>query len=416
MKRTTIAQRAIAPLAAGLLLLAACSADSGEETSDAPDVSEDSSGAAEDEDHDEGEDHDHAEGTRVVATTADSVIVLDGDTLEVVSEIPLAGFKRANPAADGIHAFITTEAGFQVVDAQTGELTGLTFEADTAGHVVNHAGSTVLFADGTGDITIFDSEALVGADTLPEVELVNSEEAHHGVAVELADGRLASSLGGADGRVGLRVLDSEREEIARSEECPGVHGEGALPDDTVIIGCENGVLIYDAEFHKVAAPDQPYGRTGNLYVSEGSTLVVGDYKNDPDAEGSQLNQIALIDTEARTLEVIDLADVRYTWKGVARGPHNEIILVGNDGKVHVYDETGTETAAWDAITPWEDPVNWQDDHPTLKVLGHTIYVSDPAAGTVVALDSHSGEILATAETSAPVNEFTVVAAEDDHDH
>ena len=62
---------------------------------------------------------------------------------------------------------------------------------------------------------------------------------------------------------------------------------------------------------------------GNAYVSETSPIIVGDYKNDPDAEGYFLNDVALIDTEAETYEVVNLGDVEYTWRGAVRGPNDD---------------------------------------------------------------------------------------------
>jgi hypothetical protein len=43
---------------------------------------------------------------------------------------------------------------------------------------------------------------------------------------------------------GRLLLDADREEVARSEECPGVHGETVAADETIVIGCEDGILTY----------------------------------------------------------------------------------------------------------------------------------------------------------------------------
>ncbi|MET3141510.1 UNVERIFIED_ORG: hypothetical protein ABIB13_001212 [Arthrobacter sp. UYEF2] len=49
----------------------------------------------------------------------------------------------------------------------------------------------------------------------------------------------------------------------RSEEYPGVHGEAVAGEETVVVGCEDGMLAYrDGAFSKIASPD-PYGRMGN---------------------------------------------------------------------------------------------------------------------------------------------------------
>ncbi|HXH33260.1 MAG TPA: hypothetical protein VNJ54_02485 [Plantibacter sp.] len=141
--------------------------------------------------------------SRIALTYDGGLLVVDAATLEVVGDLPLDGFNRVNPAGDGRHVLVTTTAGFQVLDTGTWtdadgasqqaepKLTDLVFEADTAGHVVRHAGKTILFADGSGDTTVFDSADLLEAtDELPDTETIPSEAAHHGVAIELEDGTL----------------------------------------------------------------------------------------------------------------------------------------------------------------------------------------------------------------------------------
>ncbi|PRC62601.1 hypothetical protein C6A85_02210, partial [Mycobacterium sp. ITM-2017-0098] len=65
-----------------------------------------------------------------------------------------------NPAGDEGHVLVTTTDGFRVLDAAGGQLTDDTFPAADPGHAVAHGEHTVLFADGTGDITVFDPHAL----------------------------------------------------------------------------------------------------------------------------------------------------------------------------------------------------------------------------------------------------------------
>ncbi|GAA2009350.1 hypothetical protein J2S58_002142 [Nakamurella flavida] len=356
---------------------------------------------------------------RVALTYDGGVLVLDGTTLEVAADLPLAGFNRLNPAGDGRHVLVSTADGFQVLDAGTDigsgtgnpALTDLVFAADTPGHVVRHAGRTVLFADGTGEITAFDTDAL-SADTKPETEVIASEAAHHGVAIELADGSVLSTLGTADGRTGVRVLGPDGTETARSEECPAVHGEGTAADEVVVFGCKDGVLMYEAgAFTKLQAPDA-YGRMGNAYVSETSPLVVGDYNSDPDSEGYLLSELALIDTTAGTLKVVDLpAGVEYTWRDVARGPADEAVLLSADGTLNTLDPTtGEIRQSWDVIDPWTSPEEWQDAHPALTVHGNTAYVTEPAKQRILAVDLTSGEVVADATLPATPNEIAVAAA------
>jgi outer membrane protein assembly factor BamB len=349
---------------------------------------------------------------RVALTYDGGIVVLDSESLELAADIPLEGFNRLNAAGDGQNVFVTTTEGFQVLRAAgEPELTDLVFEANTAGHVVKHGDKTILFADGTGDSTIFETDALLESTTeLPETETIESEAAHHGVAIELEDGTFLSTLGTSEGRSGVRALDASRTEVDRNEECPSVHGEGAAMNEIAVFGCSNGVLVYDdGAFTKITAPDA-YGRTGNQYTSETSSITVGDYNSDPDAEGVLLSQLVLTDTVAKTARVIDMPEgVGYTWRDVVRGPEDEAYVLGSDGAVYELDvTTGEFTELVSVIDAWEGPAEWQDAHPALSILDDTLYVTDPAADSVHAVDLATGEVVASAELPGAPIEIAVV--------
>ncbi|MFP3393806.1 hypothetical protein SB782_34075, partial [Brevibacillus sp. SIMBA_076] len=88
---------------------------------------------------------------------------------------PTEDFTRVNPVGDGRHVLVTTSEGFQVLDTAQPALTDTVFPADAAGHVVRHDGRTVLFSDGWGETTIFDTDALVdGGGAMPEVRQYES--------------------------------------------------------------------------------------------------------------------------------------------------------------------------------------------------------------------------------------------------
>lgn len=356
-------------------------------------------------------------GARVAISYANGVRVLDGTTLETVSEFDTEEFTRLNPAGDDRHVMVTMSKGFQVLDTGAGttdppELTDRVFEADTPGHVVRHAGKTVLYADGTSDTTVFDSAALSESEELPEHETVEGDEAHHGVSVVLEDGTFLTTVGNADSRNGVVVEDASGKKIAENDKCPGVHGEGTAKDEAVVFGCEDGALVYrDGEITKLQAPDEPYGRMGNAYVSETSSIVVGDYNDDADAEGYLLDQVTLIDTAEKTLEVVDLpAGVEYTFRDVARGPGDLAYLIGTDGSIHVLDpETGKVTKSIPVIKAWEGPAEWQDPHPAIVVSGDIGYVTEPAANSIHAVDLTTGEVVSTGELGVTPNEIAVAA-------
>jgi hypothetical protein len=359
---------------------------------------------------------DHHEGdTRVAVTYDGGVLVLDGETLETVGQAELDGFLRVNAAGDHDgHVFVTAADGFHVLDSGLAsggvDFTGEVFAAAAAGHATPHAGRTALFDDGTGEVQVFDTDA-VGTGTLPEIDTITSEAAHHGVAIELADGTALSTIGTEEARTGVRHLAADGSELARNEQCPSVHGEGALKGEVIMFGCEDGVLLFDAgAFTKIDAPDE-FGRTGNAYVTDTSAIAFGDYKTDPDQEGYLLSQLARIDTDAQTMSIVDLPDgVEYTWRGVGRDGHDNLVVLGSDGSLSVLDEAGAVVDSWGVIDAWESPSEWQQPHPGLRVVGDLAYVTAPAENRILAVDLHTGEVSAEATLDVVPNEFVVVGA------
>lgn len=359
----------------------------------------------------------HDNDRRVAVSYDGGIAVLDADTLDVIDEFDSEEFTRLNAAGDGRHVFVTTSQGFQLLDTAAPALTDLVVDASAAGHVVRHGGKTVLFDDGGGETTIFDTHDLAHADgALPEAVTYTAEHAHHGVSIELEDGTLLTTVGDETARTGAVALephDDHWHEITSSDQCPGIHGEGTAADEAVIFGCEDGALLFsDGTFTKLDAPDE-FGRMGNAFVSETSPIVVGDYKTDPDAEGYLLSAVTLINTATQEFTVVDLPEnVRYTFRDVTRGADDLAYILSTDGSIHVLDpETGKLVNEFPVIDAWEGPAEWQDAHPAIIGNGDTAYVTDPAANAVHAVDLRSGKITATAELEHTPNEFAVALGE-----
>ncbi|MFF3227075.1 zinc metallochaperone AztD [Nocardia suismassiliense] len=349
-----------------------------------------------------------AHGAEPIALTYDGgIYVLDPTTLAKTGEVQLEGFNRLNPAGDDRHLMVTVKDGFRVFDPATAEFTGTEFPAGKPGHVVRHAGRTVLFADATGEVTAFDSAALESGKK-PETEVYRTPTPHHGVAVQLANGNLLVTLGTDEKRVGAVVLDAQRKEIARNEDCPGVHGEAAAKDEAIVIGCQTGVLVYrNGAITKVTSPT-PYGRIGNAAGSDVSPIVLGDYKQDKDAELERPQQISLIDTVSGSLRLVDIG-TSYTFRSLARGPQGEALVLGTDGRLHVIDPVaGTITRSIPVLAPWQEPLKWQDPRPTLFSRDGMAYVSDPATKQVHRIDLSTGAVAASATLAATPNELSGV--------
>ncbi|MFI2228460.1 zinc metallochaperone AztD [Nocardia testacea] len=344
-----------------------------------------------------------------LAVTYDGGIhLLDGNTLVRAGGVELPGFNRVNPAGDDRHIIVSTAAGFRVFDAVGGRFTDIEFPGPKPGHVVRHAGRTVLFTDGTGTVTSFDPADL--AEGAPQTSEYRAAHAHHGVAVELESGELAVTLGTEEERVGLAILDVDRKEITRSEQCPGVHGEATAAGDTLVVGCQNGALVYrDGKLTKITSPDS-YGRIGNQAGSEKSPIVLGDYKKDEHAELERPEQISLIDTEAGTIRLVDIG-TSYTFRSLARGPEGEALVLGTDGALRVIDPvTGKVVRTIDVLDPWQEPIDWQQPRPALFVRDGIAYVSDTATKQIHRIDLAAGAVTASVTLAEIPNEISGVLA------
>lgn len=371
---------------------------------------------------------------RLTVTYDGGVLVLDATSLEVVADLPSEGYLRVNPAGDGRHVLVSTTGGFQVLDAGTWgqehgdhshyytlepSLTDVTYPAEKPGHVVVHDGRTALFDDGTGEITVVDA-AEVGAGPSDDARTLTTPDPHHGVAVELHDGTLVVSEGTEDERTGVRALDADGTEIAAIDTCPGVHGESVAADDVVAIGCQDGVVLFkDGAFTKVQSPDA-YGRIGNQAGSHVSPYVLGDYKSDPDADLERPTRVSLVDTRDASLRLVDLP-ASYTFRSLARGDDGEAIVLGTDGALHVIDpEAGAVVRSVPVVDAWEEPEEWQEARPAVRVHDGTAYVTDPANRAIHAVDIETGEVFRTVELDVVPDEVAIATGDSGeahgHDH
>ncbi|MFL4474933.1 zinc metallochaperone AztD [Paeniglutamicibacter sp. MACA_103] len=364
---------------------------------------------------------------RLVLTYDGGLLVANARDGAVLSDHKLEGFNRVNPAGDGRRVLVSTSGGFQVLDAgawsekhgdhahhYTAEpsLTDLVFPAGKPGHAVVHAGRTALFDDATGKINVFDSAKLENG-ALPRTDDVALPEAHHGVAVQLSDGKLLVTDGTSEAVNAVKLLsaadaEDRRTTVAESRDCPGVHGEAVAKNEAIVVGCQDGILVIKGDkISKLDAPDA-YGRIGNQAGSEASSVVLGDYKKDKDAELERPRTFSLTDTAANTLKLVDI-DYSYSFRSLARSAEGDALLLGTDGKLHVYDpKTGKEKRAIAAVGAWEEPLDWQQPRPTVHVSGETAYVTEPATQELHLVDLKAGKVSKSVTLPEVPNEITSI--------
>lgn len=360
---------------------------------------------------------------RLALTYDGGVQVLDATTLEVLADEPLRGFNRLSAAGDGRHFLVSTQGGFRLLDGGAwaephGDhshyyttdpaLTDIVFEAEQPGHVVAHAGRTVLFDDGTGRITAFDSADIADPDL--ELTSFSTPEAHHGVAVELENGTVLVSDGTEEERSGVRVLDAEGEEITARDDCPAVHGETVAAAEAIVIGCQDGAMLYaGGELIKIDSPNE-YGRIGNQYGTETSSVVLGDYER---SEEDRSSTVALIDTTTASLRLVDLP-AAYWYRSFGRGPDGEGLVLTYDGALQVIDPVaGTVTRSIPVTGAWEESEDWQAPHPQVAVVDGMAYVTEPATRTIHAVDIAGGTVWKSAALDVTPNELAGVLGDVD---
>jgi hypothetical protein len=346
----------------------------------------------------------------VTITYDGGIYVLDGETLDVAHEVKLPGFNRVSSAGDDAHVIVSTETGFQVLDAAAGKMTDITYPGSKPGHVVLHGDKTILFTDSTGEVNSFDPEELEKGK--PQGRQYKTAQPHHGVAVELADGTLVTTVGTEESGTGAIALDKDGKEIARSDECPGVHGEAVAQGEVVGLGCEDGVLLFkNGAFVKVKSA-KAYGRTGTQAGTDSSPVLLGDYKVDPDAEREFPEQFALVDTAAQKQTIVSMPKgVSYSFRSLARGPQGEGLILGTDGKLHVVDPVaGKIVDSWPVVGAWKEPMDWQEPRPAVFVRGADAYVTEPATKKVHRVDLATGKVTGSATLDATPNEISGTVA------
>lgn len=349
--------------------------------------------------------------------------LIDTTTGKVIQETKKPAFMRLSNAGDGRHVMVADSDVFRVYDMGIQSqphgdhkhayefapgLVKRTFNAKKAGHAVPHDGTLVLFSDGEGTMQIFDADQV--ASTTLEPKVAKAKEAHHGVALQFADGTLVHTEGNEDGRKTV-VATKDGKEVARTDDCPGVHGEAAPKGDNVaVFGCENGPVVFrDGAFHKVKVSG--FVRNGNMAHSHESPIVLADYKTKKVTDGEEPEhptKVALIDSRTNTMRTVELGQT-YWFRSLARGPHGEGLVLTADGKVAVIDpETGKVTKRIDAIKPWEEKKDWQEAGPAIKVAGEKAYVTDAENKSLVVIDLHEGKVDKTIKLPHTPVELAVV--------
>lgn len=356
---------------------------------------------------------------RLALTYDGGILILDALTLDQVADLKIPGQLHLNPAGDNRSLLVTEEDSFRVLDlgvwtqehgdhdhshATDPKLTERRFPGPKPGHVAVHEGWTTVFYDGSGEYKAFESKEL-SKDDIPAITEYRTLSAHHGVAMMLHDGLRIETLGNDKERVGARVLDAQNKEVAKAENCPSVHGEAVVKDETVVLGCADGMIAFDgSKFIKLASPD-PNGRIANVVAHDRSAVVLSDYRTSPADKPEPPDRVALADLTAGSVKTVALPS-SYSYRSLGRGPAGEGLVLNEDGKLRVLDPaTGNIVQEVQVVKPWTQPAKSQEPRPSLRVLGQRIYVTEPASSQVHVIDPKEWKVTTSRTLGQVPNEI-----------
>jgi hypothetical protein len=336
---------------------------------------------------------------RLAVATETGVVVLDARDGALLGSFETATRPNLAVAGDDRHVFLVQRDAdrTQVLDAGSwasghGDhahyyLADPTLrDAEVTGgepvHVVSHDGRTAIFHDADGTATVFEDTAL-RIDSL-DPEVVDTGAPHHGVVVPLTAGAVVSippPPGDDTLPTGVTVVDEDGSELARFDDCPGLHGETAL-GDVLAFACADGVLLVEGEqAHKIGYPTSE-GRIGSFTTGAADEHLVGNY--------TDRSLLALNVAERTAHEIV--VDLPYAAR--ALDGHGDLAVLTIDGTLQVIDpaDGDVEMTVPNVLPAFEIPEDWQEPRPVLTVVGHTAYVTDPLTSSVVPVDLEHGAV------------------------
>jgi zinc transport system substrate-binding protein len=299
------------------------------------------------------------------------------------------------------------------VEVKVPRLLDAAFAGGKPSHVNFGFGSAAFFFDESGAAQIVEESAIPGGK--PKISTMKTASPHHGLAAPLR-GHLAMSIPhpteAKGAPVGIEVVKRDGTSIARSAECPRLHGEARL-DSLSAFGCADGVLLLTEakgkfSFEKVIYPDNiPKERmVRNLLGSQSVRSFLGDFG----ADG-----MVVIDPVTRGFTFVQLPSKRMSF---GRDP-----LLGSLGFVMTEDGqlqrinalTGKLEQSLPVTGPYSMDGGSQVARPRISASGGMVVVTDPAKAKIHIIDGEAMKLLKTVDVAgAPFDVAVVGAADADH--
>lgn len=342
---------------------------------------------------------------RLTVATDTGVSVIDATEMKLVKDFTTTAQPYVNTLADDRYVTLTypNDNFSQILDTGTWpvahgdhfhfytadpQLTNTKLSGEKPVHVVSNGERTAVFFDGTGEAQVFRQAGLL-IDSL-EITKLKANVPHHGVAVPLENGKTIISTGDAAAKAtGAQLLSADGKE-EKTYTCPGLHGE-AVHENTVVFGCADSILVIDEQGNgkNLPYPEQSENRAGRVYLNAETGFILGNY-------GKQ----ALLTVENEQMKVIPLAQ---GYAGITLLPDNSFAALTVDGSLQLFAASGALKGSVPLIGAWTMPEGHGGIKPGITSIGHTVYVTDPAAGKVISYDTETQAKLELAGLKQPTN-------------
>ena len=249
-----------------------------------------------------------------------------------------------------------------------------------------------IYYDGSGDVALINEHELEeeGDQYVP---VGFNAGPHQGAVVPLADDLFAVTIPNpksTPGAIGAEIRDPDGNALHRAEGCPdllGAAGNGHL----AVFGCTGGVLAVEAHdgdyedwFIDAPAGSPADFRLTSVYGYDGldhfyaSGSAVGLYLVEP--EEGEMEQLIPASDDLRPIQVSISHDGEL------------LVVVMSDGEIRAYDAHDADLLASSSeiLSDDVDPGFWARPH-VATAPGH-VFVTDSAAGQVIALELHGDEL------------------------
>jgi hypothetical protein len=287
------------------------------------------------------------------------------------------------------------------------------FTGGRPSHVNHGAGMTAIFSDETGTAEAVDEKALLAGK--PRSFQIKADAPHHGLVVPM-QGHFALSLSqSVDGRTvahGLDVVKRGGTSVARSADCPRLHGEARVSGINAF-GCTDGVLFLSEnkgryELRKATYPaDLPQNRmVRNLAGSQTVRSFVGDFG----ADG-----MVVIDPATMGFSFVQLPARRLSF-GRDQLNGELAFVVTEDGRLHRLNAlTGKLEGSLAVTGGYSMEGGAAVARPRLSANGGVVVITDPAVGKAHVVDAAKMLLLRSIDIPGAPFDVAVVGA-NAHDH